>query len=518
VQQPTKREGAGASATARFEPVPGMVVAEKYRVDQVLGEGGMGVVVAATHLGLEQPVAIKFLHADAMRDKDSVERFLREAKVAAMVRSDHVARVHDVGSLDGGVPYIVMEHLEGNDLGNLIDLQGPLPIDEACEIALQACAALAEVHAAGIVHRDLKPSNLFVTRRADGSPDLKLLDFGISKIASPMEGGVDPALTATATIMGSPSYMSPEQLRSTKEVDARTDIWSLGAVLYEAVTGKPAFRGENVPQVCAMIAAEDPAAPSSLREGIPAELEQAIMMCLVKKPDERIPLVDLARTLVRMAPERASGLLDRIEATAVPGAVRTREPSRFVADLLKREGTRRNGGPPSSKDALTESTVLKREQRKSRGRKLLVLAALVGAGVVVTGWYNRHMKKGDLGKEMRKEVVGAGSAVASAANVVQEAASAVASVVASSIPDPTALPSAGTAPSASASAAASGAAAEDDEDEEPHRAVPGGAAAAPGGGHGGGGGAPAHPGAKPGAPAKHHTTPNHHHTWHRPHT
>jgi serine/threonine-protein kinase len=310
--------------------------------------------------------------------------------------------------------------------------------------------------------------------------------------------------------------MSPEQLRSTKEVDARTDIWSLGAVLYEAVTGKPAFRGENVPQVCAMIAAEDAVAPSTLREGIPAELEQAIMMCLVKKPEERLPLVDLARMLARMAPERASGLLDRIEATAAPGAVRPKEPSRFMVDFLKREGTRKNGETPGAKDALTESTVLKREQRKSRGRKLIFLAALVGAGVVVTGWYNRHMKKGDLGKEMRKEVVGAGSAVASAANVVQEAASVVASVVASSIPDPSAPPSAGPAPGASASGAASGTVEEDETDEEPHRAVPGGGGPGTAGGHGG---ATTHPSAKPGAaPAKHHTVPTHHHTWHRPHT
>src|SRR5262249_50248064 len=155
----------------RFDPVPGTVVAGKYRVEKMLGEGGMGLVVSAVHLGLEQEVAIKFLLPEAMRNKVAVERFLREAKVAAKVRSEHVARVHDVGTLEeGGIPYIVMEHLEGSDLGKLIDREGALPIEEACEIALQACEALAEVHAAGIVHRDLKPSNLFVTRRADGSP------------------------------------------------------------------------------------------------------------------------------------------------------------------------------------------------------------------------------------------------------------------------------------------------------------------------------------------------------------
>ncbi len=171
----TKREGAGSPPVeaARFEPVAGTIVAEKYRIERTLGEGGMGIVVAATHIALEQRVAIKFLLPEARRNSVAVERFLREARVAAKVRSEFVARVHDVGTLDGGVPYIVMECLDGSDLGKLIADEGPRPLDELCEIALQACEALAEVHAAGVVHRDLKPSNLFVTRRR-GSPARKL--------------------------------------------------------------------------------------------------------------------------------------------------------------------------------------------------------------------------------------------------------------------------------------------------------------------------------------------------------
>jgi hypothetical protein len=492
VHQPTKREGAGAPDAARFEPAVGMVVAEKYRVERVLGEGGMGIVVAATHLGLEQPVAIKFLHADAMRDKDSVERFLREAKVAAMIRCDHVARVHDVGSLDGGVPYIVMEHLEGSDLGDLIALEGPLPIDEACEVVLQACAALAEVHAAGIVHRDLKPSNLFVTRRADGSPDVKLLDFGISKIAAPVSGTEDPALTATATIMGSPSYMSPEQLKSTKEVDARTDLWSLGAVLYEAVTGKPAFRGENVPQVCAMIASEDAALPSTLRPGLPPELEQAIVGCLAKKADERITLVALARTLAKIAPERASGLLGRIEATAAPADAKGRAPSSSGAETVRRH----DAPAPAASAVPTESTIQKRAGRRGKGRAMVLFAVIAGVGVVAAGWYSGRLRRQDL----RNDVVGASGAVASAASAVSAAASAVASAVASSLPEPSASPSAGPAPS--------GSAANDEPDEEtPHAAV----AAGPTGGA-------AHASAKPGTGKPHPATkPHHTKPWHRTH-
>jgi len=316
--------------TPPFEPKAGLLVAGKYRIERVIGEGGMGVVVSATHEGLDQKVAIKFLAPEAIRNSEVVERFMREAKVAAKVKSEHVARVSDVGRIDGATPFIVMEYLEGAELAVMIDKEKPLPIDEVCEIGLQACEALAEVHSAGIVHRDLKPSNLFVTRRADGSPCLKLLDFGISKFTtSPGDDGADPALTATATVMGSPSYMSPEQLKSTKEVDARTDVWSLGAVVYEALTGKPAFRGETVPQVVAMIASEEPASATGIRADIPSELETAVLACLVKDADQRSTLVGLARTLVRFAPERARASLDRVE--SVLGAERSQKSMPLVA-------------------------------------------------------------------------------------------------------------------------------------------------------------------------------------------
>jgi serine/threonine-protein kinase len=420
------------------------VVAGKYRVERTLGEGGMGLVVAATHLGLEQPVAIKFLLPEAMRNRVAVERFLREARVAAKVRSDYVARVHDVGTLEGGVPYIVMEYLVGCDLGQLIAQGGALPIDEACEIALQASEALAEVHAAGIVHRDLKPSNLFVTRRADGSPAVKLLDFGISKLTFGADDStVDPALTATATIMGSPSYMSPEQLKSTKEVDPRADVWSLGAVLYEALTGKPAFRGETVPQVCAMIASEAPALPSGLREGIPLELERAVLHCLEKDASKRITLVELAHALARFAPERTKPSLERIE--AVLGA-----PPRSRADL----------GPPASRPALpvldlatgdrsrTVSAWGRRERpaervptgrldraddraRRRRGSGVFALFALGTAGVFAVAVFSGRLSM----RRIQGDIAGATSAVASAASAVSAVASAI-----PEIPIPSALP------------------------------------------------------------------------------
>jgi serine/threonine-protein kinase len=442
----TKREGAGdlPTVTTRFDPVPGTVVDGKYRVEKVLGEGGMGLVVSAVHLGLEQEVAIKFLLPEAMRSKVAVERFLREAKVAAKVRSEHVARVHDVGTLEeGGVPYIVMERLEGSDLGKLIDVVGALPIDEACEIAIQACEALAEVHAAGIVHRDLKPSNLFVTRKADGSPAVKLLDFGISKLTlGGDEPGVDPALTQTATIMGSPSYMSPEQLKSTKEVDHRADVWSLGAVLYEAITGKPAFRGESLPQVCAMIASEDPALPSSRREGIPVDLERTILRCLEKNPDKRIALVELARGLERYAPDRAKASLERIEATVSGEPPRPRastylEKSRHDDLPILSQAT---GSQATGERARTMSS-WGRDKRGKRGSGGAIILLLVASVLVSIAVYSGRIEV----KRLSGDIAGATSAMSSAAGAVSSAvssvSSAVASSVASSLPPLPSLPS-----------------------------------------------------------------------------
>jgi serine/threonine protein kinase len=426
----TKREGAGGppGGGGRFEPLPGTVVAGKYRVEQTLGEGGMGIVVAATHLGLEQHVAIKFLLPEAARNKVAVERFLREARVAAMVRSEYVARVHDVGTVDDGVPYIVMEHLEGSDLGKLIARAGPLPSAEVSEIALQACEALSEVHAAGIVHRDLKPSNLFVTRRADGSPAVKLLDFGISKLTlGGHDSSLDPGLTATTTIMGSPSYMSPEQLKSTKEVDPRTDVWSLGAVLFEALSGRQAFRGDSVPQVCAMIASERPPSLALLRPGLPPELVRAVEACLEKDPERRISLVDLAGVLARMAPERARPLLERIEATLGVHASRPRadtSPRDLPVLPLATSAHARSEWPQPLR------------RRRSSGVKLLALLTLVVGGFVCAGLYAKR-----IGVAVQGEIKGATSAVASvasaaasAANVAASAANAAASEVASSLP------------------------------------------------------------------------------------
>ncbi|MGC4091034.1 MAG: serine/threonine-protein kinase [Polyangiaceae bacterium] len=228
------------------EIVEGQILAGKYRIDRVLGTGGMGMVVAARHIVLDERVAIKFLLPDALSSDEAVARFEREARAAVRIKSEHVVRVTDVGRLESGAPYMVMEYLDGEDLSNWLRLRGPLPVEQAVDFVLQACVALADAHSVGIIHRDLKPGNLFCVRRSDGQLVIKVLDFGISKLTEAARvsepGGF--SVTKTAAVMGSPLYMSPEQVQSAKDVDARSDIWGLGVVMFELLTGVGPFLGE----------------------------------------------------------------------------------------------------------------------------------------------------------------------------------------------------------------------------------------------------------------------------------
>ena len=228
----------------------GDVLAGKYRVERVLGVGGMGVVVVAHHLQLDEKVALKFLLAEALGDSEAVIRFVREARAAVKIKSEHVARLIDVGQLENGSPYMVMEYLKGGDLAAWLQERGTMPLEQAVEFVLQACEAIAEAHALGIVHRDLKPANLFCIRRADSRLSIKVLDFGISKIVR-KTGDLHPdvSMTRTNAVLGSPAYMSPEQMQASKHVDARTDIWSLGVILFELLSGRIPFEGEAVTEL-----------------------------------------------------------------------------------------------------------------------------------------------------------------------------------------------------------------------------------------------------------------------------
>jgi len=268
----------------------GEVLAGKFRVDRVLGTGGMGVVVAATHLHLDQTVALKFLLPHSLQNASVVGRFMREARAAVRLRSEHVARVIDVGQLENGAPYIVMEYLDGRDLGDVLEQDGPQSIETAVDYVTQACEAVAEAHALGIIHRDLKPRNLFLARRVDGRPLIKVLDFGISKMATGPSGN-ELSLTTTAEVVGSPNYMSPEQLRAARLADARSDIWSLGAILYELLCGRVPFVAETLTQLCSMVLTEHPRPMHELRSDIPPQLSHVIARCLEKDPAARFQTV-----------------------------------------------------------------------------------------------------------------------------------------------------------------------------------------------------------------------------------
>jgi tRNA A-37 threonylcarbamoyl transferase component Bud32 len=304
------------------------LVGGRFAVERILGRGGCGLVVAARHVALDQRVAIKFLLPKALKSRDAVERFAREARTSARLRSEHTVRVYDVGVLDNGAPFMVMEYLEGTDLAEVMS-DGALPIGDAVTYVLQACEALAEAHALGIVHRDLKPANLFLAESACGARSVKVLDFGISKVLEPWGSPNEKAVrTDPSFILGSPGFMSPEQMRAASDVDARTDIWSLGAILYQALTGRPAFDVASIPEVFSSVLLADPKDILAHRPEVPKALAGVVTRCLQKNRDARFAdVTELADALVAFAPEEAKHYAERARAMATASADRETSPT-----------------------------------------------------------------------------------------------------------------------------------------------------------------------------------------------
>ena len=292
-------------------PKVGDVIAGKYRLEQVAGEGGMGIVYAAEHLVLRQRVAVKVLLPDAATSELVVERFAREAQAAARITSEHVARVMDAGSTATGAPFIVMEYLEGCDLEELLTVEGPLPLTDVVDYLLQALEALAHAHAVGLVHRDIKPANLFLACRPDGGNVIKMLDFGISKA---MRSRPEEKKLTGQAVLGSPVYMSPEQLRNAKDIDARADIWSIGIVAYELLSGKPPFDGDGVGEIFAAILEKDPIPVHAVNWRLPPEISDIIAKCLQRKPEDRwADTAELARALKPFGSGAWNSLIERAE-------------------------------------------------------------------------------------------------------------------------------------------------------------------------------------------------------------
>jgi len=293
---------------------PGAIIAGKYEIEKEIGKGGMGLILAARHLQLEERVALKFLMAPEERVEEFQERFLREARITAKLRGAHVARTLDYGVTDEGDPYIVMEYLEGVNLRQLMRESGPLPLEVAVNYTLQACEGLAEAHRNEVVHRDLKPANLFLTKHLDGGDLLKILDFGVSKLRNFAAAQSD--LTEAGTLLGSPKYMAIEQLTMAGDVDERADVWSLGTILYEMLAGRPPFDGPNTSAVCmAIMRGSDPTPLSELRPELPCELDGVVARCLSRDLFTRTTSVAvLARELVEASGIR--GLEPAVQAVA----------------------------------------------------------------------------------------------------------------------------------------------------------------------------------------------------------
>jgi serine/threonine-protein kinase len=352
------------------------MIAGKYRVDHVLGSGGMGVVVQATHVALNQAVAIKLIRDDVARSPELIARFMREARAAAQLPPEHIARVTDVGQTEKGEPFLVMELLSGRDLDAELEARGPLPIEEAVGYILQACEGVAEAHAAGLVHRDLKPANLFVDTRRVSGPVVKVLDFGLSKSDDPKSD----KLTQTSSSFGTPGYMSPEQIRSAKYAEPRTDQHALAAILYELLTGEMPYTSKNVTSLLVTICTSPPPHARALRLDVPKGLDAAILRALAKRPEDRFPdLAGFAAAIAPFAGPNGLAIAHRIARILDPHRVSAFAPRPSSSDLLRPSANpmlELDTSAPTTSEPYVDAAAF-------RKKSPLLAVAIVGAAVAL---------------------------------------------------------------------------------------------------------------------------------------
>jgi serine/threonine-protein kinase len=371
---------------------PGSIFAGKYKVEKLIGTGGMGVIISATHMQLEQRVAIKLLTSDAATDPERVGRFSREAKAAARIQSEHVVRILDYGTHPSGAPFSVMEHLVGSDLAMAVKTRGGLPIDEANDYKIQACDGVAEAHVAGIIHRDLKPANLFLTRKKDGVTILKVLDFGASKLTAECSLATsDMSKTHASSLIGSPRYMAPEQLKAAHEIDSRADIYALGATLFELLAGEPVFKAESISRIFTKILWDAPPSITQFRDDVPAGLDALLFKCLQKRPEDRYQTVkELVVALAEFAPERSAGLVAQVAKIGRPPASIAPPPKPVMKVRPSTPDGEHAPAPPRPPEAgvtdgsasMSTMAVLRAAQVDSKGRRV---GTMVGALVAVLG-------------------------------------------------------------------------------------------------------------------------------------
>jgi serine/threonine-protein kinase len=364
----------------------GQVLDGKYRLTRLLGKGGMGAVYRGEHVIIGKQVAVKFLHAEFAGNTEVVKRFYREAQAAAAIGHDGIIDVSDVGTSSLGDPYLVMEYLEGESLADMLTRCGPLGVGAACGIMEPALQALHAAHSKGIVHRDLKPENLFLVHQQGAPPKIKIIDFGISKFA---ESGGGEKLTQTGSVMGTPVYMSPEQARGAADLDHRADLYSMGVILYEMLTGRLPFEGGNFTEIIINILTAAPRPPAEAFPGFPAEAEPVVLRALEKDPARRFATaLDFIGALAQLSEyEKRQSKLTHVasqikKTTFAGGSLGTQMPSDSSApvgaDVLAQMAAR--SGTPSGWAGTRP------ERPRGRGRTLLVVGLAAGivslAGVV----------------------------------------------------------------------------------------------------------------------------------------
>ncbi len=364
---------------------PGDIVAEKYELQRPLARGGMGQVWVAQNQLTERRVAIKFMLPELADSPDTVQRFFREAKASARIDHPSIVDVLDLGTLEDGAPFMVMEYLEGRSLEEIIDREPLAPI-QAGAILLDVAHALAAAHAAGIVHRDLKPANIYIAKKGEQLVP-KILDFGISKITSSI--GNDVRMTRTGAVLGSPAYMSPEQARGRTDIDGRADIWAIGVILYEAVSGKLPFSGENYNQVMMAITLDPPTPLVEAAPSIDGDFAAIVDACLQKDRDQRPPSMDSIAALIDgyVAPRAAYGIpaIDigdgqrskpssaRLGAYAIPRAKNVHEKDTVITS------------PRNDAAQLTVGAVTMVDPPRSKGRRNAIVIGAASALMIVAG-------------------------------------------------------------------------------------------------------------------------------------
>ncbi len=349
----------------------GDVIADKYRLERVIGAGGVGVVFAATHLALDQRVAVKLLQRAALGSDENLARFSREVKVLARLRSEHVARVMDAGLLPSGEPFMVLEHLEGEDLGAVLLARKRLPVGEAVDIVAEVCEGVSLAHGLGVIHRDLKPANVFLTKGPDGAPIAKVLDFGISKVRDPAEG--DSAVTRTLSVLGSPLYMAPEQIESATEASERSDVWSLGVILYELIAGKAPFDAPTLPLLCANICTGVPTPISHHVQGVPDALSAVLLRCIEKDPKARF-----------------GSVAELAQALAPFGGLIAREAARRATRIAESHGLLAPEAPESAGRRWSWSTIPPGPRPRRRRARAAAIAGAAALATLTVLWLARE--------------------------------------------------------------------------------------------------------------------------------